>query len=166
MQPTIKEVVSVPNYLSRMPRRHMGEWKCSSYILDLGTRWRWVVSFKPRSPYPLGRRPRNPMYKWLGRPQSPSGRCGEQKNLAPVGNRIPAFLFLARRCTDWAIPTPYTVLDCNWNISMKFLLHKTRVNLLGDLIIAAAYPYSRCNVDQYNEALLYLSFSIYKPVGN
>jgi hypothetical protein len=31
---------------------HMGEWRHSSTILRLGTRWRWVVSFAPRPLYP------------------------------------------------------------------------------------------------------------------
>jgi hypothetical protein len=30
----------------------MGEWKYSSIIFDLGTRWRWVVNFTPQSLYP------------------------------------------------------------------------------------------------------------------
>jgi hypothetical protein len=59
------------------PWRHMGELRYSSNILDLGTRWRWVVSFilRPLYPrYPLGRR--------LGGPQSRSGSCGEEKNVS------------------------------------------------------------------------------------
>jgi hypothetical protein len=31
-----------------MPWRYMGEWCYSSTILDLSTRWRWVVSSKPQ----------------------------------------------------------------------------------------------------------------------
>jgi hypothetical protein len=42
----------------------MVEWRYSSIFLDLGTRWKCVVSFKPRTPnlqvksprYPLDRR--------------------------------------------------------------------------------------------------------------
>jgi hypothetical protein len=64
-----------------MPWRHMGEWRYSSTIRDLGTRW-WVVSFMPlqlnlreRAPgYALDRRP--------GGPRSRSGRGGEQKIFA------------------------------------------------------------------------------------
>jgi hypothetical protein len=32
----------------------MAEWRYSSTILDLGTRWKRVVSFKPRPLYPPG----------------------------------------------------------------------------------------------------------------
>jgi hypothetical protein len=35
-----------------MWRRRVGEWRYSSTILDLGTRWRYVVSFTPRPLYP------------------------------------------------------------------------------------------------------------------
>jgi hypothetical protein len=33
----------------------MGKWKYGSTIVDLGTRWRWVVRFTPRTIYPLGK---------------------------------------------------------------------------------------------------------------
>jgi hypothetical protein len=56
----------------------MGEWKYSSTILDLGTRWRWVVSLSPRPLYPLINRPRYPSYERMGGPQS---RSGEEKIL-------------------------------------------------------------------------------------
>jgi hypothetical protein len=35
-----------------MPLRHTGKWRHSSTIVDLGTRWSWVVSFTPKSLYP------------------------------------------------------------------------------------------------------------------
>jgi hypothetical protein len=49
-------------------------------ILDLGTRWRWVVSFKPRTFYSQGKNPRYPLDRRLGGPQIWSGRDGEEKN--------------------------------------------------------------------------------------
>ena len=51
-------------------------------ILNLGTTWRWSTS----SPCRLTPRkePRYPPKKWLGGPQSRSGRCGEQKNILPL----------------------------------------------------------------------------------
>jgi hypothetical protein len=58
----------------------MGEWRYSSTILDLGTRWRWVVSFTDR---PL--HPRYPLDMRLSGPQSQSGRCGEDKILPLPG---------------------------------------------------------------------------------
>jgi hypothetical protein len=44
------------------------EWMYSSIILDLGIRWRWVVSFTPRSLYSRGKTPRNPLVRRLGGP--------------------------------------------------------------------------------------------------
>jgi hypothetical protein len=84
----------------------MGEWRYSSIILDLGTRWRWVVSFTYRPLYPRGNRPRYLLVRRLGGPQSWSKRCRELKNVTPSGNRTPAFQPVARHNTDWSVPTP------------------------------------------------------------
>jgi hypothetical protein len=59
------------------------------HILKLGTRWRWVVSITPRPLYSQGKSLWYPVDRRLGRPQSWSGRGGEQKIPAPAGNRIP-----------------------------------------------------------------------------
>jgi hypothetical protein len=40
---------------------------------------------------------------WVG-PKSRSGCCGEEKNLAPAGNRTPAVQPVVGRCADYAIP--------------------------------------------------------------
>jgi hypothetical protein len=40
-----------------MPWRHMGDWRCSSTILNLGARWRWVVTFRPAAIFPGKRVP-------------------------------------------------------------------------------------------------------------
>jgi hypothetical protein len=52
--------------------RRMGKWRYRSAILDLGTSWKWVVSFKPR-----GKCPQYLLDRRLGR----SERCGVKKNL-------------------------------------------------------------------------------------
>jgi hypothetical protein len=46
--------IAVPTELSTAPRRRVRKWRYSSTILDLGTRWRWVVSFTSRQIYPRG----------------------------------------------------------------------------------------------------------------
>jgi hypothetical protein len=51
------KAVPLLNELSNTLWRHRGEWRYSSTILDLGTRWNWVVSFKPLPLYPRGNRP-------------------------------------------------------------------------------------------------------------
>jgi hypothetical protein len=63
----------------------MGKWRYSSSFLDLGTRWRRVVSFTPLPLYPRKKSPRYPLDRRLGGLQSRSGRCGEEKNLALQG---------------------------------------------------------------------------------
>jgi hypothetical protein len=57
----------------------MGEWKYSSSILDLGTRWRWVVSFTARPLYPRGEDPQYPLDIRRGGPQSRYRRRGVEK---------------------------------------------------------------------------------------
>jgi hypothetical protein len=47
--------VPVLNSLNMTPWRRVGEWRHSSTILDLGTRWRWVVSSKPLPFYSQGK---------------------------------------------------------------------------------------------------------------
>jgi hypothetical protein len=63
----------------------MGEWRYSSTFIDLGTRWRWVVSFTPLQLYPWRRSLWYPLDRRQGGPQSWSGHCGEEKNLALPG---------------------------------------------------------------------------------
>jgi hypothetical protein len=53
-------------------------------IIDLGTRWRWVVSFTPRLLYPQGKSPLYPLDRRPGRTRSRSGHSGgEKKNSQP-----------------------------------------------------------------------------------
>jgi hypothetical protein len=52
-------------------------------ILDLGARWRWMVSFTPRPLYSQGKSSQNPLDRRVGEPQSRSGRGGEEKNSQP-----------------------------------------------------------------------------------
>jgi hypothetical protein len=47
-------------------------------ILDLGTRWRRVVSFTPWPLCPQGKSPWYPLDRRLGGPQNRSGRGGEE----------------------------------------------------------------------------------------
>jgi hypothetical protein len=63
-------------------------------IVNLGTRWRWVVSFTPRLFYTKVRAHRTLGDKRLGRPQIRSGRCGEERNpmVAPSGIWVPLVL--------------------------------------------------------------------------
>jgi hypothetical protein len=61
-------------------------WGVEVYLhsfFDLGTRWRWVVSFTPRPLYLQGKSPRYPLDRRLGVLQGRSGRYGEEKNSQP-----------------------------------------------------------------------------------
>jgi hypothetical protein len=61
---------------------------------DLGTSWRWVVSFMPRPLYPQGKSPLYPLYRRLGGRQSRSGRGGEEKNSQPLPGLEPPIIQL------------------------------------------------------------------------
>jgi hypothetical protein len=60
-------------------------------ILDLGTRWRSVVSFTPRPLYFQGNNPWYPIDRRLGGPQSRSGQGGE-KNSQPLPGLEPQII--------------------------------------------------------------------------
>jgi hypothetical protein len=67
----------------------MGEWMLYPRFLDLGTSWRWVVSFTLLPLYP--KKKRAPLYSLgrLGGPQSRSGKYGEAKILDHTRTRTP-----------------------------------------------------------------------------
>jgi hypothetical protein len=75
-----------------------------------------VVSFTPLPLYPGGESPRYPLDRWLGGPQSQSGRRGEKKIVDPTGTRTPISVVqsVASRYIDYAIPLLRTV--CNTGI--------------------------------------------------
>jgi hypothetical protein len=78
----------------------MGECRYSSTILDIGTRWRWVVSLISGLFTPKKIAPRYPLDIFLGGPQSRSGRCGAEKNIL----LLTTVQSVLRRYADW--PTP------------------------------------------------------------
>jgi hypothetical protein len=73
-----------------MPWRYMGEWWYTPLILNLGTTCSWVVTFTAWQLYPRVKTPLYPLDRRLCRPQSRSGRCSEEKNFDPAGNRTSA----------------------------------------------------------------------------
>jgi hypothetical protein len=76
----------------------MGDWRYSSIFLDLGTRWRWMVSLTSLLFYPQGKSQQYPLGRRLGGPQNLSGLCGEEKNLALLGIEFRKWgLFFDRR---------------------------------------------------------------------
>jgi hypothetical protein len=111
------KVVPVIIELSNMPWRRMGEWRYSATIIDLGTRWRWVVRFRPLPLYPQGKRPRYSLYWRLGGPQS---RSGLESNPG-----LPA------HSPDWDIPTPFRIKYCD-------------VHAVGQQSTVETLVYNRC----------------------
>jgi hypothetical protein len=65
-------------------KAYWGSGGTDPLILDLGTRWRWMVSFTPRPLYLQRKSPWYPLERRLGGPQSRSGRGGEEKNSQPL----------------------------------------------------------------------------------
>jgi hypothetical protein len=64
-------------------KAYWGSEGIAPLILDLGIRWRWVVSFMPRPLYPQGKSPWYPLDRRLDGTQSRSGRGGLEKNSQP-----------------------------------------------------------------------------------
>jgi hypothetical protein len=56
------------------------EWRYKSTVLDLGTRWGWVVRLTPRPLYSQGTPPPYPLDRRLGGPQSQSRHCVQEKS--------------------------------------------------------------------------------------
>jgi hypothetical protein len=105
-------------------------------ILDLGTRWRWVVSFTHRPLFPQGKNPSYPLDRRLGGTQSRSGRGGEEKNSQPLqGLEPPIIQPVAQRYTSelsrlledetvYYIKFPYVFLlkECKLIRHLRFVL--------------------------------------------
>jgi hypothetical protein len=102
--------------LSTTSSRCMENWSYSSTILDLYTRWRWVVSFTPRLLYP-----RYVLDRRLSRPQSRYGRCGEEKNFLPLLGIEPCSLSLYRLSLPGLGPTYLTYLIVFYFITKTIL---------------------------------------------
>jgi hypothetical protein len=95
---------------------YWGSGTVAPRILDLGSRWRWVVSFTPRLLYPQGKRPWYPLDRRLGGAQSRSGH-GDEKFSAFAGTRIPDHPVRSPALYHWAIPAPVYVTLPNMNLS-------------------------------------------------
>jgi hypothetical protein len=73
----------------------LGSGGIAQCILDLGTRWRWVVSFTPRPLYPQGKSPWYPLDRRVGGvPQNRSGRSGEEKHSQTMSGLEPSIIQL------------------------------------------------------------------------
>jgi hypothetical protein len=108
--------------------RHEGvlrEWMYSSTHLDIGSRWRWMVSFTSRPLYPQGKTPWYLLNRRLGGSQSRSGRGGKEKNsqtlpgveppiIQPVAHRYTTELSRLVHLDNCILETKFIVLgDCS-----------------------------------------------------
>jgi hypothetical protein len=108
-----------------MPQTRIGEWTYSSTILDLGTRWRWVVSFTPLPHYPPGTQPTVPIREEAGWALEPVLTLWRREKSCTVGNRN-----LAVQYTDWLIPTPCNFILCYISNCIYFGIDTLYVNYL------------------------------------
>jgi hypothetical protein len=76
----------------------LGSGDIAPCILDLGTRWRWVVSFMPQPLYPQGKSPWYPLDRRLGGAQGQSGHSSEDKNSQPLPELNPLIIQPAAQC--------------------------------------------------------------------
>jgi hypothetical protein len=90
-----------------MPWRRVGEWRYSSTYLDLGTRWRWVISFTSLPLYPRGKSCRYPLVGAhpASYPTSTGGPFSRGKRVGTwswdtTGILITAVSVASRRATD------------------------------------------------------------------
>jgi hypothetical protein len=106
----------------------MGEWRSSSIVLDLGTSWRWVASFRLGPLYPQRKNTLRPLDRRLGVLPSRSGRYREEKNLTPAGNRIPLIQIGARTYTEKN--SSIKGAQRNWFIISHSIIHQWLYNPL------------------------------------
>jgi hypothetical protein len=79
-------------------KAYWGSGGITPRILDLGTRWRRVVSFMPLPLYLQGKSPWYPLERRLDGPQNRSGRGVEEKNSQPLpGLEPPIIQLVAQR---------------------------------------------------------------------
>jgi hypothetical protein len=68
-----------------------GNWRYSSTVLKLDTRWRCLVSFMNLRRFTPRKQPRYPLYRRLGGPQESSWTLWRaERSHAPAGNRTPS----------------------------------------------------------------------------
>jgi hypothetical protein len=84
---------------------YWGSGNIAPRILELGIKWRWVVSFTTQPFYTPEKSRLYPSDRRLGGPQNRSGRGGKEKNSQTLsGLRLPNIQPVVQRYTDWAVP--------------------------------------------------------------
>jgi hypothetical protein len=104
---TLGKVVPVLNWLRIIPWRCMWKWRYSCSIVDLGTIWRWVVSFMSQPLCSCGKSAQSALNRMLFGSQSQSGSCEVEKISCPCQQSNPSQKPIACYYTDWYIPAPH-----------------------------------------------------------
>jgi hypothetical protein len=93
------KVLPVPSYA---PHNKDMMWSAGTAtpFLTLAADGGELSASRPCRFIPGGKKPRYPLDKRLGGPQSRFGCCREEKNLSPAGNRTLAVQPITHRCTD------------------------------------------------------------------
>jgi len=86
-----------------MPHTQMGSGGKIPLILNLGTRWKWMVYFVPQPLYSCKEVPCHPLNRQLGGPQSQSRLFGKETDLLSLLKTEPHFLSFQQpsQYTDW-----------------------------------------------------------------
>jgi hypothetical protein len=79
-------------------KAYWGRWGTAPCILELGTWWRWLISFTPWPLYPQEKRPCYLLNRRLGGTQSWSGHGGEEKNSQPLPGLKPLIIQPIAQC--------------------------------------------------------------------
>jgi hypothetical protein len=125
-------------------KMYWGSGGIAPRILDLGTRWRWMVGFTLRPLYTQGKSLWYPLDRRLGGPQSCSGHGSEEKNSHPrreSNPRTPIVQSVAQRQRNFTFITynkehsqlRYSVHYTDWSphfLEVHFLTPKFRAIFL------------------------------------
>jgi hypothetical protein len=107
----------------------MGERCIEPVFFDLGTSWRWVVSFTPRPLYPRGKSPRYPLDRRLGGPQGRSRRLEKRIFLTLPGLELRPHGRPARSQSLYQLHYP----GCRGNyVSVEILLRVIFISVLNN----------------------------------
>jgi hypothetical protein len=129
-----------------MPWRHIGEWRYSSTILDLCTRWRWVISFTPLPLYREGKSPRYPLDRRLGGPQSQYG-CWKSNPGHPACSQSLYWL----SCPDSLCSGYPENVPKHWCVSTKLYGITSQKTVILKISVSAHRPcicFAACNKHQ------------------
>jgi hypothetical protein len=127
----------------------------------LGTRWRWVVNFRPWPLYFWRQRSQHPFDRRHGRPESRFGRYGEKKISCPCQEWNADCS--AHRYSAWAIPTrifqilyetqfTQTNMECAQEcicISRHVLPHTRTIHWTSHAVLQIGYMYIHWDVGSH-----------------